>query len=351
MSIILQPETASLQLLGQAANAAAERAIFKIYQDRRPKHTLAAQRAALKLFTQFLGTCGIRPSADLYEDPAAWVGVTFGLCLAFQSWQLQSGYSIGTINQRVSILRQYMKLANSAGFVPDGEIIRLGSVRGYTEKEGMDTDRKRAEAGIGTRRGGKKSTATTITAEQAAALCKAQNAMPQARRDALLFCLLIDHALRVSEIAILKIEDIDLESHMMTFHRPKTGILSRHILRGRAWRALVEYLQKDNRSKSGALILASHKTGELIPSKGFTVRGIQDRVRSVGRDLLGIDNLSPHDFRHHAATQAGRDPRVSLGALMEFGGWKSANCAIRYMNRGECDNSGVFLGLDEEEAE
>jgi integrase len=345
MSIILQPETASLQALGMEANRAAERAVFAIYQERRPINTQRAQRAALKLFSQFLGTCGIMPTGDLYEDPAAWAGITWGLVAAFQEWQLREGYSVKSINDRISTVKVYAGLANSAGILPDGEIIRMGRVRAYTRKEGIDTDARRAEAGIATRRGYKKATPTMITEEQAEELVRVRENSPQARRDALLMCLLLDHGLRVSEVEILKIEDINFESRMMVFYRPKTGIISKHKLRGRAWQVLCEYVLQDTRAKTGSLILASHKTGQLTAGKGMTVSGIQDRVRYLGR-RVGIDNLSPHDCRHHAATQAGNDPRVSLGALMSFGGWQSAQSAVRYINRGEADNDGVALGVE-----
>lgn len=339
-------EGTALQALGLLANRAAEQAVFALYQERRPINTQRAQRAALKLFWQFLQTCGILPTGDLYEDPSAWTGITWGLAAAFQSWQLREGYSVKTINDRLSVVKVYMALANSAGVIPDSEILRLQSLQGYTRKEAIDTDSKRIAEGIATRKGTKKTLAATITKEQAQALCTVKGDTPQARRDALMMCLLLDHALRVSEVSILKIEDINFDAKQMTFYRPKTGKTSRHNLRGRAWRILREYVSRDNTAQSGALILASSKTGMLVPGKDMSTRAIQDRVRCLGREL-GIDNLSPHDCRHYGATQAGHDPKVSLADLMSFGGWDSAQSAARYIDRGEADNDGVALGVDE----
>lgn len=90
-----------------------------------------------------------------------------------------------TVNDRVSVIKVYMSLANQAGITPDSEILKLQSVRGYTRKEAKDTDAKREAEGIATRMGAKKSTATIITDEQAKALCQARSDTPQARRDAL----------------------------------------------------------------------------------------------------------------------------------------------------------------------
>jgi integrase len=230
--------------------------------------------------------------------------------------------------------------------VPDGEIIRLQSLRGYTLKEGTDLDAKRAKAGLATRIGNKKATATTITDEQADELCSVREDTPQARRDALMMAIFLDHGLRVSELAILKIEDINFDKKQCVFYRPKVGRWSRHNLRGRAWKILCEYVQRDNRAKDGALILASHKTKQLIAGKGMSTRGIQDRVKHLGL-AVGIENLSPHDCRHYGATKAGHDPRVSLASLMAFGGWASAQSAVRYINHGDADNDGVFLGMED----
>jgi integrase len=330
--------------LGQAANKAAENATFKLYQDRRPINTQRSQRAALSIFAEFMRTCGLMTTGNLYEDPTAWAGITWGLVQTFQSWLLQNGYATKTVNDRVSVVKVYMTMANAAGIIPDTEILRLQSLKGYTRKEAIDTDAKRTSAGIATRRGAKKSAATPITEDQARALCQARNETPQARRDALIFCLLLDHGLRVSEVADLRIENIDRAAKQITFYRRKTGKTSRHNLRGRAWQVMSAYLSKDITTQSGSLILASCKTGALI-DKGVTTRAIGKRVQRLGQGV-GLANLSPHDCRHNGATLAGRDPSVSLAALMQWGGWDSATSAARYIDHGLADNDGVSLGMD-----
>jgi len=341
---VTMPYSGTIQILGLEANKAAENAIFKLYQDRRPINTQRSQRAALGIFAEFMRTCGMA-SPDLYSDPLSWMGITWGLVQTFQAWLLRQGYSVKTINDRVSVVKVYMALANQAGIVPDGEILRLQSLRGYTRKEAIDLDAKRTKQGLATRCGAKKSQSVLISEEQARALCTVRNETPQARRDALIMCILLDHGLRVSEVSILKIEDIDFNARQMTFYRPKTGKTSRHNIRGRAWQLLVEYMGKDNRAQSGPLILASCKTGALLPGKGMSTRAIQDRVTQLGQ-TVGLENLSPHDCRHFGATSAGNDPKVSLAGLMAFGDWVSPQTAARYINRGQADNDGVSLGLD-----
>jgi integrase len=344
MTTLLNPQTDALSALGMEANQAAERAIFQLYQDRRPINTQRAQRAALNLFAEFLHTCGLA-SPDLYSDPLSWMGVTWGLVQAFQQWLLKNGYTVKTINDRVSTVKVYMTLANQAGVVPDSEILRLQSLRGYTRKEAVDADAKREKQGVAIRIGTKKSAAVSISDDQARALCKVRNDTPQARRDALLMCVLLDHGFRVSEAEIWKVEDLDTPAKQMTFYRPKTGKTSRHNIRGRTWLRLAEYLSKDQQAQSGPVLLASNKSGSLILGQGLTTRAINERVKQLGQ-AVGIENLSPHDCRHYGATKAGNDPTVSLAGLMAWGGWDSPQSAARYINRGQADNDGVSLGMD-----
>lgn len=329
--------------IGLMVNRFAEKATFTLYQERRPENTQRAQRAALSVFAEFLLTLGLA-APNLYSDPFSWMGITWGIVQAFQRWQIQRGYAMKTVNDRVSTVKVYMQLANQAGIIPDGEILRLQGLRGYSRKEAIDMDSKRAKEDLPTRIGNKKRVPTIITDGQARELCMVRDEGPQARRDALMMCLLLDHGLRVSELAALQVENIDLESRQMIFFRQKTGTISKHNLRGRAWNCLIEYL-KLQPAKTGPLLLASSKHGCLIQGKGLVERSINERIGKLGL-AIGIQSLSPHDCRHYGATKAGNDPNVSLASLMAWGGWSSPQNAARYINRGEADNDGVSLGID-----
>ena len=334
----------NLQAFGEVANEAAARHVFRLYQDRRPPNTQRGQRAALDTFTAFLRFCGIAPTGNLYEDPSAWRGVTFGLLQAFQLWLVKQGYSIGTINGRVSTVRFYMGLANQAGHIPDGEILKAQQVKGYSRKEAITLDAQRKSEGITTRRGAKKAQAVTITAEQAASLYQARNDTPQGRRDALLMALLVFHGLRVSEIASLTVESLDMEKRMMTFTRFKTGRVSRHRIRGATWQRLTAYLH--DHPGHGGLWLASTKSGALVPASSMSIRAIRQRVADLGQGI-DLDHLSPHDCRHAGATFIASDPKTSLAGLMNWGAWESASSASRYIEAGEADNDGVSLGIED----
>ena len=79
-------------------------------------------------------------------------------------------------------------------------------------------DQKREKVRIGY----KKAEPTRLTPDQAAAL-KDQPGTPQGRRDRFLLCLLLDHGLRVGEVAALSRSDFDVTSKELRFFRPKVN--------------------------------------------------------------------------------------------------------------------------------
>ena len=80
-----------------------------------------------------------------------------------------------------------------------------------------------------TRKGAKKAQPVSLTPEQAARL-KAQPDTPQGRRHVLLLCLLLDHGLRVGEVAGLAVRDFDLAAGELRFYRPKVDKIQTHRL-------------------------------------------------------------------------------------------------------------------------
>ena len=119
---------------GQAANQAAARHRFADYRMRRAEQTVRRQQADLGLFAGFLDGLGIR-IGQLAEDPEAWRGVTWGLVEAFVKWQLQQGYTISTINVRLSTVKTYARLAMQSGVLDPQEYALMRAVRGYSQSE------------------------------------------------------------------------------------------------------------------------------------------------------------------------------------------------------------------------
>lgn len=137
-----------------------------------------------------------------------------------------------------------------------------------------------------------------LTPQQAAAL-KTQPDTPQGRRDALLMCLLLDHGLRVGEVASLRVENIDLEAGLLRFFRPKVGKTQTHRLSPDTLHLLrrCSALNDLPSEPQAPLLRASLKDGSLGKA-GMTTRAITQRVRFLG-EQLGITGLSAHDCRHY----------------------------------------------------
>ncbi len=301
---------------GQAADAAAARAVFESYRSRLADETRRRHDADLECFRTYLTAVGLESIGDMASDPASWAGVTWGLVEAFVAWQLQEGYAIGSVNVRLSTVKTYARLATKAGAIPHEDYAQIKLVAGLRHREGVRLDKTRTN----TRKGAKKAEPVSITVDQAAAL--KDQADP---RDRLLMCLLLDHGLRVGEVAALIAEDFDLRRGVLRFYRSKVDKTQQH------------RLSADARAAADAYI------PDLLPGSSlFGVdRTIRTRVGQLGQ-AVGLDHLSPHDCRHYWATAATRSG-TPIKALQDAGGWSSPAMPLRYAESAEIANEGVTL--------
>ena len=214
----------------------------------------------------------------------------------------------------------------------------IRAVEGYSRKEAKRVDEGRETAGIPRRNGRKKAEATSLTPEQAKAL-KAQPYTPQGRRDALIMALLLDHGLRVGELAGLLVTDIDLQAGELRFYRPKVDVEQTHRLTDDALRAALAYVEFDA-SAIGPLLRASRKDGRLH-DVGMSRRAITARVRVLGL-VIDVHSLSAHDCRHYWATQAARNG-TPIDRLQDAGGWASPAMPLRYVEAARIPSEGVLL--------
>ncbi|MFO7681518.1 MAG: tyrosine-type recombinase/integrase [Chloroflexota bacterium] len=266
--------------------------------------------------------------------PAAWQGVTWGLVEGFVKWLLNQGYSLASINNRLSAIKVYARLAAKAGMISPTEQALIREVRGYGRTEGKRVDEGREQ----TRVGHKKAEALVLTASQARLLKSKHPPTPQGIRDRLLLCLLLDLGLRASEVAALTVENLT-EPGYVTVYRQKTDTTDRMELTADLLAALTDY-QLFQRS-GGPLLRGSRKNGKLT-NQVMSVRAVGARVKILGRDILGVWELSPHDLRHTWATWAakGSNPFV----LRDAGGWTNMQTPSRYVERSKVVNEGIKLG-------
>ncbi len=331
-SLTFLPDDA-LAIAGQVANDYAARGAFADYRARKAANTLRRQAADLARFAAFLAAVGI-PAGDLPRDAEAWRGITWGLVEGFRNWMVQQGDAVGSINVRLSTVKAYAKLAVKAGALSAETFALIRLVAGYSRQEGNHVNERREQ----TRRGRKKASAVHMDKKQARRL-KAQPDTPQGRRDALLLCLLLDHGLRVGEVARLKVSDFDLKAGELRFYRPKVDKEQTHKLTADTLRAARAWFDGGDvpLAADSPVLRASRKGGALLGA-GMTERALTDRVRVLG-EAVGLQGLSAHDCRHFWATFWA--DKVDVLRLQEAGGWSSLAMPRRYVEEAQIANEGM----------
>jgi integrase len=333
-----------MQQAGKAANSAAARVVFQDHTARKASNTTRRKRADLALFETFLQAHDI-PAADLYSNPEAWRGITWGIVEAFRTWMLQEGYAIGSINGRLSTVRTFAQIAAKAGAIPAAELMLIKAVQGYRHSEARHIDEQRRADGIQTRKESqpgtarKKAEAVTIP-DDIAALLIAQPDTPKGRRDRLMMCLLLFHGLRDSEAAILTRQSFDMKRGTITFYRPKVDKIQTHTMTPETREAARAYMQ--HAPADGILWRKSSKGSDKLGaplSPDSATRTINKRVELLGRQA-GIEGLSPHDCRHYWATWEARQG-TPLERLKDAGGWASMAMPARYVKAAQIANEGT----------
>lgn len=326
----------SAEALTRAADQAAARHSFTDYRERLAPRTLAAHDDDLARFARYLGEVGLTVEpATLAQNGEPWRAVSWGMVAAFVRWQLQQGYAIASINRALSTVKVYSRLALKAGAVSPDEHALIRTVAGYSPRQGRRVDAGRTRSRLGR----KKPVPTRLSREQARQL-KQQPATPQGRRDALMLCLLLDHGLRVGELAGLQRGAIDLVAGTLTFYREKVDKQQTHKLSADTFRAATAYLGDDGR-EAGPLLQGSRRGGRLVGA--MSARAIRERVRLLG-EAAGVSGLAPHDLRHlwaSSAARAGTHPFV----LQEAGGWGSLEMPRRYVEAAKVANESLLLEL------
>jgi len=250
-------------------------------------------------------------------------------------------------------------MAVKAATIPREEGMLIQTVKGYSRASGQNVDAQREQTRIDevtyaykpedsrrsvivTRRSTKKRRATLLDEAAGKALKQPRNASPQAYRDALLMCLLLDHGLRASEAALLKASDIDLASGEIRFYRPKVKGTAHewttHKLTPATREVAAYYLEAlypPTLLPDGPLILATTrllKNGEggHLQGEGLNRVRLSERVAWLGKQLGLAKKLSAHDCRHTCATKMAR-LGYSVDELMAWFGWSSAQTAMRYV--------------------
>lgn len=319
-AIIIAPTSSLADIAIRAEEFSKSTRLVRYHEGLRDE-TIRRQKTDLLTFARFLQGVGVQAGA-FYHDLNAWHGISAGLLETFIEWSKIQGYAIGTINVRLATCKQYCHLAYEVGILDIDTHTHIQGVKGIQRKQARNIDARRDVARVGA----KKAHAVDIPIELLYKL-KHPDTGFLAKRDGLLMCLLLDHGLRVGEIAILKRNQIALRGRLLTFYRPK-----------------VDEPQTD-RLTDDTLAAARAYLATLPPKQeslfDLAIISIQERVRTLGA-LAGIPGLSPHDCRHSWATRAARHG-TPLERLKQAGGWSNIQTPLRYIKDSAIANEGVIL--------
>lgn len=334
---------APLAQAAAAADRAAAQGVFARYRADLSAQTRRAQDADLARWARYLAAVGVTSETTRWaEEPAAWASVSWGLVEGFLRWQEADGYSLASIARSLSTIRVYCTQAARAGVLAPADLALIQTVKAAAprSKAGRNRDGQRST----TRRGAKKAAPTKLAPDQARSLKREHGDTPQGRRDALLMCLLLDHGLRVSEVADLQVSDLDLGRGLLRFFRRKVAMSQTHRLTSDTLRAATRYVDAGDAPAAGQLLRGTERPRSSRLGGSISIQGLRDRVRILGAQI-GVERLSPHDCRHYWATRAasaGTDPL----ALQEAGGWSSLTMPRRYIEAAAIANEKVRLGDD-----
>jgi integrase len=322
--------------------------VFAEYHDTNAPNTCDRQRFDLLSFCTYLENAGVQRTVDqLYHVATAWSGIREPLVYGYRAWLREEGYAVGTINMRLATIRAYCELACKAGAISEEDYKLIKTVKGYSYKEGRNLDAARERQGRPTRKSTKKAMPTHVTTAQALQLKKTTTQINRQRRtrdislptkDALMMCLFIEHALRVSELVSLNIENFDQSAGTVAIYSLKKKEWITHRLKKHSRLALDLYLAEEKRAV-GALFCGYQTANK--PDARITRYGVYDRVRLLG-ELLGIDHLSPHDLRHFWTIDALAN-ETPIDRVQAGGNWTTPHMVLRYAKRSGIANEGVKI--------
>jgi integrase/recombinase XerC len=154
------------------------------------------------------------------------------------------------------------------------------------------------------------------------------------KRDAALLEFLAATGLRVAEVAGVKIGDVELSerSGWVTVRATKgKGRKQRRVpVHKRARDFLVEYLEEREQPADDEPLFLSQKGGAITPYATWYA------VKKYAK-LAGVEDVSPHSFRHTVATRLVRDPEVDLVTAATYMGHSRLDTTMRYSRPSEED--------------
>lgn len=307
--------------------------------------TITRHLQELDYFGQYLADPDVLPSKNTpvthnnMQQPSHWRTVTATDIDNYKAYLTYvRGLRTTTISQVVYIIRSYARLAYDADAISIEELTRIEHIKGISGGEANHIDEHRQKTSDRDRHnvGGN---VTTLSKRQVAMLKFNHPETLQGKRDALLFCILLDHGLRISDAIALTTDSIDMTEHMIHVTTKKTGVSLNLRMTDDVYNAFAEYFRLFTPIEGGSIWTGVNKHGTAQGTWGK--HSAQMEITKVA-ESFGIPNLSAHDLRHcwtDRAIEGGSD----LVSVQQAGGWKSLQMVGRYATKKAVSNSGVKL--------
>jgi integrase len=258
---MLSLDTQLLSDLSDAADTVARRNVFIERQESKAWNTVRKEIAALHTFMVFLEQAEVPLSFHLAEEPRLWSAITFGLIKFFLLWERKQGYAIKTINDHLSIIKVYAKLAHSAGFQTADQLLAITGIPSIRGAEASRIDGIRAT----TRIGGKKAAPTFLESREEFQGLLNRPDTPQGWRDRVAILLMYDLSLRPSEVVTLQLKDLNMDEGTLRITRHKTNDQQTLRVTQRLQLTLTHYLRlRKDRDPLAPLLVRSLRNEQLV---------------------------------------------------------------------------------------
>ena len=278
--------------------------------------------------------------ADSMQQPGHWKNVTASDIEAYKAYLTYvRGLRTTTISQIIYIIKSYARLAYDAGTISIEELTKIEHIKGISGSEAVHIDEHRQKTAERDRHnvGGQ---VTTLTKKQVNLLKFGHPETLQGKRNALLFTILLDHGMRISDVIALTMGNIDMENRMIHVTTKKTGVSLNLAMTDDVYQAFAEYFKVyQPKDETSSIWTGVNKHGSANGTWGK--HSAQMEITKVAKNF-GIEKLSAHDLRHcwtDRAIEGGSD----LVAVQQAGGWKSIQMVSRYATKKAVSNQGVKL--------
>lgn len=237
-------------------------------------NTLCAYEQDLREFAAFhQSTCGAEVSGENIQDYVRFL-------------REEKGHSPATVRRRIACLKSFLGWAKRDGFVPSCPFDDTPVVIRIPKRLPRALSRQQIETIV-----------RAVMPSEDINLAAARDVSDTRRTTYLAICLMLATGMRVGELTAIRLADIDPECGAINVRgkgsRERAVFVTNRVLR----LALRRYIEDLRRRQVPDDILL--RNARLRP---LTSQALRLRLRKLGDDLTRDQRITPHRFRHTAAT-------------------------------------------------